>query len=471
MDIDISSQKTFIPPVDGEITVKVNATYSEALIMIDQAVNGGKTVTLADAKRALELNGVRFGIDEERLEEIFNTEYYGKSVQIATGIKPIDGENGTITYHFSQALRAAPKVDELGIADYRDLGLVTNIRAGDIIADIVLPTQGKAGKDVRGVEVPPIAGKKAPYIIGAGTMQSDDGLSLLARVDGNIRWNKTSFVVDEVLRLSDVDATTGNINFIGDIVIKGEVCEGFEVRSEKSISVGGNVTGAKLYAKGGIKIGLGATNAILDACGDIRTGFTENSRISCKGNLYSQSFVGCTVMCDGEIVAGNGKGVIVGGKYTCLHSITANNVGSMMFTKTYITLGNNAILTEEKLAIQNKIEEYKKQSHQLQQVYDLLTEQKKTAKTLTPEREAMLFSSIKSRYAIQGEIKALMIRIQDIDAMLSNKQDLALVCKRELFPGTTIRINSSVTEIEVGSVRCRAVLNDDGLIEIKPLVV
>ena len=177
---------------------------------------------------------------------------------------------------------------------------------------------------------------------------------------------------------------------MGDVVIKGEVGEGFEIRSDKNITIGGNATGAKLIAGGNIKIGQGAINSVIICEGSMKTGFAENSNITCKGNLTSQSFVGCTVMCEGELTAVGGKGVIVGGKYTCLKSITTNCVGSVTFAKTYITLGNSAILAEEKIKIQEKIEKYKEQVKQLIQVYDILCEQKRVTKMLPPDREEML---------------------------------------------------------------------------------
>ena len=188
-------------PIDAEVRVTLSGDNMEALLFIEPEKNGGKAATLETVKRALELNGVRFGVDERLLERIFETQYFGKSLVVAKGVPPVDGDDGTITYRFTQNLKISPKEDEYGIVDYRDLGLITNIKAGTEIADIVQPTNGEAGRDTRGVEIPPKPGRKAIYGIGTGTAMSDDGLHIVARVDGNLRWNKSVFVVDETVTL------------------------------------------------------------------------------------------------------------------------------------------------------------------------------------------------------------------------------------------------------------------------------
>ena len=77
----------------------------------------------------------------------------------------------------------------------------------------------------------------------------------------------------------------GNIDFIGDVVIKGMVNDGFKVKSGKSITVMGNVYAATLEARQNIIIKQGAINSQLEAGGDVRVGFAK-MRISKRKKRY-----------------------------------------------------------------------------------------------------------------------------------------------------------------------------------------
>ena len=55
----------------------------------------------------------------------------------------------------------------------------------------------------------------------------------------------------------DVDYNTGNIDFVGTIVIRGNVRSGFKVKADGDIRIIGSVEGAELEAAGSIEISAG----------------------------------------------------------------------------------------------------------------------------------------------------------------------------------------------------------------------
>ena len=445
-------------PIDGTINLEVDDKFMNARLSIQPAKNGGKEVTEAAVREAIALNGIRYNIDEEALKTAFTTG--GLSVLLAKGEPPVDGKNGYLVYHFERKSGAQMKADEFGNVDFRDLGLIQNIEKDTVIADIFPETTGSPGRDIRGIELPQYPGKPAKLAVGNGVALSEDGKHLMAAVQGNLRWNKDHFVVDKELVVGDIDLSVGNIDFIGDITIKGNVNEGFIVRSGGNISIAGNVTGATIEADGNITAKLGFVSSKITAGGDITVSFGENSEIHADGSIKAQSFVGCTVVCNGPMTVQGGKSVIVGGKYTCLSDIEVNYIGSDSYVRTLIVLGNVAVLAEELQELKNNLKNYENQLTQLDMVVTTLQQQKKIA-PLTPERDEMLKRSIKAKFSHMGLIKETNERIADIEHEIENNNDLCVKVKRAAFPGVTVRINNAQLVVATKSGACTIRMNEN----------
>lgn len=462
---DDSVQKKL--PVNSKVEVSIDNNYTVSFLTISEPQNGGSEITYDECIAALEEKKIKYGIREDDIKKAISDKLYDMNICAARWTAPIDGENGSIKYLFSCDSTLAPKETADGRVDFRNLGIINNVNSGTIIAEITLPTEGTAGMDLRNVPVKQIAGAPAVFVIGENTAVDESGTKLVALKDGNLRWVQNKFVVEETVVIAeDVDTSIGNIDFLGDIVIKGGVHEGYVVTSKRNITINGNANGATINAGGNVTIKSGSINSNIKAGGDIKLGFCENSQIACGGNLDSQSFVGCDVFCKGKLTA-SGKGIIAGGKYTCMTNIEAGTIGSLSYIKTLITLGNNAVLAEERTETENKIKECEENVAKLNQIAEFLKEQQKLKGRLSPEREQMKVNSLKTSLTTQMEIKKLKKRINEIDFEIQNAQDLSLSCRKELFPGTSIRINSFTMQVNNIYNHCRVAIDAEG-IAIKP---
>ncbi len=453
-------------PINGTIVIDTDERYMTAHVVVHEPQFGGKPVTYQQVCDELAVRGIRYNVNFEAIQEIFTNKTFGKSILAAKGDIPIDGVNGTVLYHYEQTETQEFKEDEFGNVDYRDLGIIKNIVADTVIGEIVPETEGSPGKDIRGMDVPQTHGKPPVYTIGQGVKLSPDGLVLTSAISGNLRWNKTHFVVDKDVSISgDVDVSVGNIDFIGDVIVKGNVEEGYEIKSGGDVTVFGTVTGAKIVAAGNINVRMGVVSSEI-AGHDISASFFENADIKAKGTLSAQNFIACQAVCSGKLTASGGKAAIIGGKYTCLSDIEANIIGSDTYTRTLLVLGNTAVLAEERTDLLKKIDEYANQIDQLEKICVALQKQKK-AGVLTPEREEMLVISIRSKFIHQRELKAMKQRINDIDKEIDISNDLKVVVRRSLFPGVSIRINSLQYNVGTTNGQCVARVGSSGDIEVK----
>jgi|GEM_PF-3981846 len=141
----------------------------------------------------------------------------------------------------------------------------------------------------------------------------------------------------------DVNRKTGNINFDGDIIIKGDVIRGSSVQATGNIFVFGEVDEGVLSAEGDIVVNNGIIGGGKSriTCRSIYAGYINNANIKSSQDvivrdaiLNSQVEAGHNVSVTGE------KGAIYGGKVKAGLLIDALFLGSKVGTATELEVGS-----------------------------------------------------------------------------------------------------------------------------------
>ncbi|MDR0974476.1 MAG: FapA family protein [Ruminococcus sp.] len=451
-DENNNTEKSSEPVVDCYAVVKLEEKNVSATIEVVPPRNGGKEVTLDLLKAALDEAGVCYGLKNDAIKEIAENKIYNRPIVIAEYTPATNGTDGTITYKFDKFVAAVPVENDLGIVDYRELGQIRSITAGTVIAEVTLPIDGEPGRDVLDREIAPNPPKKAAFSVGVGTVLSIDGTTLTAAVDGHLVYDKNAFTVRKVLVIkSDIDFNTGNIEFLSDINIQGNVGEGFKV-----VSTGGNVTiqggifsGSLIKATGNITLKQVANHATVEAGGDVTANFCEYCNIKAEGDITASTLVICDVYCGGTLTTkGSKTGGLVGGRYTVLTGLNvANNIGSPNYPTTIISLGDNTILDSEREKLLAVITKRENELTDLTMIIDYLNAKKKMDRKLAPEKEELLGDSVKKRIIRSRDIKTAKERVEEINNLLENRQDLRFEVMGSIYPKTKININTLHFEI------------------------
>ncbi len=327
----------------------------------NEAVQALQKVSIETLVSILNKNGVSFGINENTLLTMFQKAQFASSQLVARGKPQHDGVDGYVKEHFSRERDIKPQLLENGDFDHKELGLILDIEKGTIIADIVAPEEPHNGLGVSGKEIQARPGKPAVVPQGTNTAISADGKHLIANVGGNLVFQQGKFCVEQLVTIKgDVDSSIGNIDFSGDIVIKGDVFFGYNITSKKSIKISGSVEGANLTAGGDITVGLGINGqqkGHVIAKGNITAMFIENCEMYAEGDITAQVIVNSNVSSEGSIVVASGKGVISGGEIIAVKKIEAFTIGSEVNIPTVIRLGTTPRLTQNIKELEKSIEE------------------------------------------------------------------------------------------------------------------
>jgi uncharacterized protein (DUF342 family) len=434
------------PAAPAYAVVRLGEKCVSAVIKAAAPKNGGNDITVKILKEALDEAGVCYGIKEDVLLEIAEKKIYDKELRVAEYTPPVPGKNGSISYRYERVPTALLVENEHGKVDYRELGLFKSVIKNTVIADITPPEEGIPGIDVFGREIAPKPVSKAAFTTGVGTVLSDDGLQLIAAFDGVINFENSAFVVRRDLNIkADIDFNTGNINFLGDINIYGNVGEGFKVES-----TGGNIviygavfSGAEISATGSITLNQVCNHAVINAGRNINATFCEYCDLFADGDITAQTLIVSTVYCGG-ILTCTGKGGLVGGHYTILSgAVISGNIGSPNYPQTEILLGNNTVLADERDRLRSDIIRTENEITDLTMIVDYLNAKKRKEYTLTEEKEHMLGKSVRTRIMKNRAVLDAKKRIEEIDHLLENVQDLRMKVGGTVYGKTRICINTA----------------------------
>lgn len=336
-------QKT--PPcLDAQVMAAVSGDGLTAWLLVYPPVGAGRKLDRAMLTEALEEQKVCFGVDEALLDRLpQETERYFRLFTAARGTPPVHGADGRVVDLFPRTTERTLAVDEHNRVDYASVDFISNIEKGGEICRIIAPTRGVPGQTVDGREIRARDGRAATVPRGRNTQLSGDGGLLLATMAGHVEFNASCFHVKPLMEIpGDVDYSVGNINFLGDVLIHGDIRSGFTVRAMGSITVDGVVEACTVEAGGDVVVARGVQGddrAVIRAQRNLFAKYLENSCIYVKETLHTDSLINCDVYCDGSVEVRSGRMTILGGMVRAAHEVSAGVIGSQTESQTNILLG------------------------------------------------------------------------------------------------------------------------------------
>lgn len=209
-----------------------------------------KKFTIDEVKKELAKQKITYGILDENIKDLVNGEE-NKSLLVAKGEKPQDEQDDILDIKFKQDdENMVPDEDKFGKVDFKSIGSIDSVVKGDILAVKTPGKEGKNGKDIRSKIIKCRAGKKINIRNGTGCSLKDSN-TIIADENGKPCIKNNTFYVYPVHEVkSDVDLKSGNIKFLGDIMIYGNVMDGMTVDAGNAITINGNVERAKITSKG-----------------------------------------------------------------------------------------------------------------------------------------------------------------------------------------------------------------------------
>lgn len=461
------------PEADSSVKIEISPDEMKAYMKVSSPKPGGRHLELVDVVTALKAHGVVIGFKEDDIKKALEEDLYMQEVLVAEGQPVQHGKDASIDYKVKIRKDIQLEEDAKGKIDFKQMNLVENVVVGQVLAEKIPATRGKVGRTLKNEIVQARDGKDNPLTQGKGTILSDDGSRLIAEINGQVVYSNNRISVEPVYRVvGDVGPKTGNIMFLGSVVIGGNVLDNYEVKAAGNIEVSGAVQKAKLEAEGDIVVRSGVQGAMIESTGGSLIGkFIQNAEIKVatdviagEGILHSNVEAGGKVHCNGR------RAQIVGGNIRATKEIRARMVGSQAYTATEIHVGTDPRLLaqhEELVKLQSDNEEK-------------LTRTGKTLATLKARKEAdpdgfddsqeeELAKNEKAIAKMNKKKSDFAEEIQKLDEVMNEMSAEGKVhVEKELFPGVVITIKDANQSI-ADSYKQVTVSYDNGYVKIDKL--
>ncbi|EMJ64522.1 MULTISPECIES: DUF342 domain-containing protein [Leptospira] len=452
--------------IDSAVSISISPDQLSATITVRPYNLKGETVSKDKLWNII----IDWGIHRERIlvDEVRRVltllEEAGKKgdftpikVEIAKGMAPIPGENGWVRFYHPMAKRV--KLLEDGRADFRNIDRYINVKVGEKLASKFEGIPGTPGFDVFGNIIPAPAIKKPKLVIGNNIDERtsfEEGKELqeyFASCNGVIFVTEVSITVSPELQIAgNVGLSTGNIQFDGNVIVRGDIEPSSVVECTGSLIVYGNLesnevkVGRDLIVHGGIK---GSGTEIIRITGRVQAKFIENARLETEGDIVTEgAILNSTIDTLGSVVLSGSNGNLVSSKIRTNEGISVISLGSSAELDVTVELGfhfkNDRAFQEISKKIQMGEKEMEKILPKIQQIKHMV----QRSRGNLPEDKKTAFKTIFEDYNKKLKILNLLKSKQDgLKSARFNSGTVRLAVQKGAFSGAVIHYRRQIEKI------------------------
>jgi len=381
------------PANDTLINVSIDDQEMRASVTLSAPGMGGGDPSREDVEGMLRNMGVVHGWMDEAIDGLVDEPVYGQKVVVAQGTKSVNGSDAKITYFFDITQKIKPREIE-GRVDFKELNTIRNVLKGEELAKKDPAQKGIPGRTVTGRSLPVKDGRDVSFELGNNVSLSRDGLRISSTADGQVMLLQGKITVETVMIVpGDVDTTVGNINFLGSVIVKGSVSDGFTVKAVGNIEVMGNVGKAVLETHADIIVHQGINGGgegKVSAGQSIWSKFIQNATadagfyvVVSDGILHSTVHAGKKILCKGK------RAKIVGGYIRAAEEINASSLGAIGSGETILEVGIDPKVKEEMEVLNGQVDTLTKEFGAANLNLQSLLKQEKVIKVLPPDKQAL----------------------------------------------------------------------------------
>ncbi|MCD6419315.1 MAG: DUF342 domain-containing protein [Synergistetes bacterium] len=419
--------------------------------------------------------GVVLGVDVEQIRkaiDVVNTSQKAvMNVLIARGASPKMGRRALLCIYFPTSYRQASATEEEAV-NFKELGGVTVVRSGEVIAHVSNEIEPVEGKNVFGKTVKPPSIDKRPFRFGKGVILNGD--NVVSRLVGEPVLDELFLDVVPVLKIErDVDYHTGNVRFPGSVIINGSVKDGFTVAAGKDISVGGNIEGARVFSGGSITVKGGIIargQGKIWASKGIMAKFVENAYIEAGGDvIVERAILHSTVKTHAWIrVKVKRPGSIIGGSVWAFGGVEAYNLGSDFGTPTEVVVGMDYMLADRLKRIENDIKRLEPVLERITKSVSIYKDNKNALNLLGDTARKKLKKLLVEYKLLSSKLTSLERRRSEVRKMLLSHSKSYIRIKDTVFEGVKVCISGYNYTVRDKLQYVEFFLNKEGKVDFRP---
>lgn len=437
------------PANDSTVAVEITDQDMKAYMVVSPPGPGGADLTYDDIISYLNANDVIHGIKEDVIKRFIDYPIYNDAVLIAEGTKPKNGRDARIIYNFRTDHSQIELKEKDGRVDFKELDLVENVVAGQLLAKKIPPEEGQNGRTVTGMAIPAKSGDDIEFEVGKNVKLSEDGLTAVSEINGQVLLLAGKINVEPVYTIpGDVNLHTGNILFLGTVIVKGNVEDGFSVKAAGNIEIFGSVGKCVLDAEGDIIVHqgiLGKTGGSVESGMSVFAKFIEHAKVAAgeyvvatDGIIHSQVDANKKIICQGK------RASIVGGRLRATEEINAKNLGSVAGTETNLEVGYDPNSKEKMNEFENNKNSLEAQLEELEKNITTIEKLQKIQKKMPEEKKQYLTQLSEERSKVLADLDEVNKEIGKLNSYLESLKLIGKVsASGRVYPGVKVFIKNA----------------------------
>lgn len=459
----IAEKPVIVPPPEPEIQIVVTRDKMEASLEIILPPKC-KPLHMETVFEKIKASGIVFGLNQDAIKKAYDSP--STSVVFATGQQAVHGTNAQIKYHVTIADKARPQELEDGSVDFKKMNLFTTVQQDDLLAEKILATPGVPGTDVLGHPVIAKPGKDLMLPVGKNVKVVDTN-TIRAEIAGQLLIVNNKVNVLPIIEIKeDVDVSTGNIEFIGNVTVRGSVMPGFSVKADGNVEIFGSVSGGTVEGKNVvIKMGIqGMHRGYVKAKENVVAKFIENATVHAGVEILVSDVVMHSRITAGKKVQVEGRrGLIVGGNIMAGEEIRAKVIGTQMSTSTELEVGVNPTIREEYQHIRREIKKVEVNLEQTQKALSILRAMDQH--TIPADKREMLLKLTKAQFHLVGQAETMRTRMKVIEGEFEEMRAGRIKVAETIYPGVKVVVGTLVKPIR-DTLKFVSLYAEDGEIKV-----
>ena len=473
------------PYADSRIDIFVGEDNLSTAITLTPAVGEGQKLTQKLVEKALRNRKVVSGINEQAImdavEKCEAEKIILENIPIAKGTPVKNGADGRIV--FKVKLHASHQLKNTGenSVDFREKDSIININKGTLLA-LHFPPQPKIqdGTDVFGNTIPAADGNPVEIRISQNIepRKNEKGITeYYAKIDGQILFEDNKLDMEPLFIVNgDLDLETGNIEFLGNVLIKGNVEDKFIVKAGGDIEIRGNVgassihAGRDVYVKGGI---INRSNGEVRAGRNLITRFAESSHVIAKENVtIDRAVLNSEIAAGDSLICKREKGQIIGGHIIARNLIEVNELGTQAGTKTSVTLGMDFFKMEQLTKVSAEQRKFLTAEDKINQILDKLEKHKEANGELEGDLQKTYIDLMQKKVLVQKKLHEMRKTILELSAGDDTIPDGEIIVRKTLHSDVHINMGKHAEKTTSSRDKQRIYADSEtGKVSFEPWVV
>lgn len=440
--------KLEISTTEMEAFLTINRTEED--FIIDEEESSEEYPNAAQIIRYLRMSSVKYGVNRKIIEKMVRDKKVGETIQVAKGLKPEKGNDGTVEYYFPIQSGGSSFVDEIG-SNFFDLNRRSRqVCKGDLLAKLIPPGRGGEGITVTGRRVTLTKGGEVYIRAGRNVIFGDpEQRELRAGINGIVSLQGGTIHVDGTYLVEkDADASVGDIEFPGSVVVLGDVKDSVFIRAGGNIEVKGDVGDNSLEAEGDVIVKghfAGEGRGFIRAGGDVYLKLLKNQKVQAAGSVkIRESCIGAEVTAGESIALTLHDSQASGGRLQAGWNVIAPILGDDKHTPISLSVKAHEHFRENLQEIEKKVSELYQELQSLDQGIKKLQNYQSPNRLNNSKVTEKLRALMEKKPGLQAQLKEALQKRNAIQGKRNRLGDPGMVlAPSKVYPGVQIRIGEA----------------------------